>query len=434
MVKLVPIKWKTNKNSEGRKFTIVYTISGVVICRVTFVQTFRISPQEVNTALQKISYNGGHNNIDEKWVEEVANQINKTPGYKSHYCRNVTNKEFFESHITFGVMYENYKLEVNKPVSMSNHCDSLHVKVQEHENHLKVASDAQTKMKRDMKRAKEKTLPLPRIPTNIVCYKRHLWVYNCGVHSGTTGKVFLFVWVQGYAGSCLKKYIENNFKEGITELVLWADSCGGQKRNIKITLMLKVILEYHPSLTTVYLKFLIPGHTFLPNDAEFSDVEQALKMQQCKYLPDGYKNVLGTCRKKTFFVVILMEVSDFIGCSEMKKNIVNRKVDTTGNKVNWMDIREIILRKDNPFLLYIKTDHNDQAYVTVDLKKKQPGRPSISTFYDLFRKAISRPKLDDLKSMLHLIPSDAKDFYRSLIADKHIVDEIEGFNGPVDFE
>lgn len=51
-------------------------------------------------------------------------------------------------------------------------------------------------MKEDLKRANtdeelevltfdmEKTLPLPRIPTNIVFYKRQLWLYNLGIHSG----------------------------------------------------------------------------------------------------------------------------------------------------------------------------------------------------------------------------------------------------------
>lgn len=29
----------------------------------------------------------------------------------------------------------------------------------------------------------EKALPLPRIPTNIVFYKRQLWLYKAGIHS-----------------------------------------------------------------------------------------------------------------------------------------------------------------------------------------------------------------------------------------------------------
>lgn len=163
-------------------------------------------------------------------------------------------------------------------------------------------------------------------------------------------------------------------------------------------------------------------------------------MQQRMYLPEDYIHVMRTCRKKNPFVVEVMEASDFIGCAEMEKVIVNRKVDTAGNKINWMNIREILLKKDDPFKLYIKTNHNDQAYVTVDIKKKQRGRPSTSHLSDLFiplwphGKAISRPKLDDLKSMLHLIPGDAKQFYQSLFTDEHIVDDIEGFNGVVDFE
>ena len=47
-------------------------------------------------------------------------------------------------------------------------------------------------------------------------------------------------------------------------------------------------------------------------------------------------------------------------------------------------------------------------------------------------KGISQPKMKDLKSMLHLIPNDAKPFYRKCFED--IVDDIDGFNGELDFE
>lgn len=143
-------------------------------------------------------------------------------------------------------------------------------------------------MKADMKEAStsekvecltfdlEKTLPLPRIPTNIVYYKRQLWVYNCGIHSGTTDKGFCYTWVEGKAGrgaqeviSCLLKHIQNELPEGTEHLILWSDSCGGQNRNIKIELMLKAVLHDHPTLKKITHKYPIPGHSFLPNDDDF---------------------------------------------------------------------------------------------------------------------------------------------------------------------
>lgn len=99
----------------------------------------------------------------------------------------------------------------------------------------------------------EKTLPLPRIPTNIVYYKRQLCIYNLGIHSGKDNKRHCYVWVEGEAGrgsqevgSCLVKH----FKETVhsaKKVILWSDSCGGQNRNIKIVLILKTVLENHPS-------------------------------------------------------------------------------------------------------------------------------------------------------------------------------------------
>lgn len=49
-------------------------------------------------------------------------------------------------------------------------------------------------------------------------------------------------------------------------------------------------------------------------------------------------------------------------------------------------------------------------------------------------KAIPGPKLKDLKSLLHLIPNDAKGFYQTLTSDENILDDVDGFSGEIDFQ
>ena len=124
---------------------------------------------------------------------------------------------------------------------------------QQLQEHQYVANLARSKMKADMEVSKkeqsiecltfdlQKTLPLPRLATNIIFYKRQLWVYNLGVHSAKRNQGNCMIWVEGEAGrgaqevgSCLYKYIINNVGAGIEELRLWSDSCGGQNRNIKL--------------------------------------------------------------------------------------------------------------------------------------------------------------------------------------------------------
>jgi hypothetical protein len=85
--------------------------------------------------------------------------------------------------------------------------------------------------------------------------------------------------------------------------VLWSDSCGGQNRNIKITLILKHALASHPTLNKITLKFMIPGHSFLPNDSEFGDVECHLKTQQRIYTDDDYIKIMLSSRRKNTFKV-----------------------------------------------------------------------------------------------------------------------------------
>lgn len=98
--------------------------------------------------------------------------------------------------------------------------------------------------------------------------------------------------------------------------------------------MLQSILQAHSSLQKISLNFLVSGHSFLPNDTDFSHIEKALKNQQRIYTPEDYINVMKSCRKKNKFGVYRLESSDFISTSNLEKNVTNRKIDTSGKQCN----------------------------------------------------------------------------------------------------
>lgn len=500
-----PVTRKRSKGSEVRNNSRIYNLAGKPVCKTTFLQTLRISSCRVNEYLKKSDIHkevadmrgccGGKNAISSVREKEIIDHINKFPKYKSHYCRNTTSQEFLTSDTTLEVMYDLYKNEVAEPVSYSkykalfyakfnlkrkplkkdtcNTCDmfiaqkpNVHgeklVDVnRQHDFHLNEAQLARDLMNEDLKRAKEdpalevltfdmeKTLPLPRIPTNIVFYKRQLWLYNCGIHSGSNGKGYCYVWLEGEAGrgaqeigSCLRlhcsKYLEKDFKE----VILWSDSCGGQNRNIKITLMAKAIMQSHPSVEKITHKFLISGHSFLPNDSEFSDIECALKYHQRLYTAEDYINVIEKCRKRNKFVVTRMKNKDFVGTSVTEKCIVNRKKDVLDNKVNWMKTRQVTIFKSKPFRIFLQQTFDEEAQ-EVNLEKKYARRhmrPEADIFVTKLvplwpaGKPISAAKKADIDSLMHLIPGDAKEFYERLVSGNSNEEDIDAFNGSLDFD
>lgn len=328
MIKEVPIKRKRVKHSDKKSTSREYFLGNEKVCKNIFMQTLRVSSCSVNVALKKKKEGsvgdgrgkaGGHNKLSELKINTVVQHISKFPRYISHYCRSKTEAEYLLPDTTLPLMYKLYCDETENPVSQTlykkifyskfnlkrkplkkdtcNVCDTLVNQKQnettvalrdeaekKHKAHLELAEFARNKMKEQFEGAKtddtteclsfdlEKTLPLPRIPTNIVFYKRQLWFYNCGIHN-SINKGYCYTWVEGEAGrgaqeigSCLRKHILENVSQGTRHLLLWFDSCAGQNRNIKIVLILKAVLEEHPTLQTVTHHFLEPGHSFLKND------------------------------------------------------------------------------------------------------------------------------------------------------------------------
>ncbi|XP_063244846.1 uncharacterized protein LOC134546186 isoform X3 [Bacillus rossius redtenbacheri] len=493
-------KRSQGKNEAKRCFSRRYRFGSENVCRDIFVITLGISTKRVNTALKKLRTSsitdkrghtqGGKNKISDGKKQEVVRQISKIPKYKSHYRREQTGAKFLPPGMTLQDMYGAYKTEVSEPVSYStyrriflndfnlrfkalkkdtcNSCDTYAAKLQtpyseeetlkikqDHDKHIDIAEEAQKLMRTNMKDAKdqpamecltfdmEKTLPLPRIPTNVMFYKRQLWLYNCGIHSGKYSKGLCYVWVEGQAGrgaqevgSCLLHHIENKIEKDTKTLILWSDSCGGQNRNIKLTLILKAALESHPSLTKIHLRFLVSGHSFLPNDADFSDIETALKHQQRLYLPEDYKEVMKTCRKRNPLEVV--EMKKFIGTSQLEQMVSNRKIDVNKEKVSWLQTREIMLEKNKPFSIFLRKDFVSE-YSEIDIKKRQSGRP-LTGFRDKLiplwenGKPIAIPKLRDIESVMDLIPGDAKEFYKALFGAAQVEDDVDGFSGAPDFD
>ncbi|CAH0558689.1 unnamed protein product [Brassicogethes aeneus] len=71
------------------------------------------------------------------------------------------------------------------------------------------------------------------------------------------------------------------------------------------------------------------------------------------------------------------------------------------------------------------------------------GKKSKNTdvqFYKLLEslwpngKPVAQPKLNDIRSYLHLIPEADHNFYTSLIGDPSIEEDIYGYNGELDFD
>ena len=126
----------------------------------------------------------------------------------------------------------------------------------------------------------QQVLMTPLLTTNIVFYKRQLSMYNLGTHDCKTDQGLMYMWHEGIAshgsgeiGSCLLHHLRQKATTA-NKLILYSDSCGGQNRNINLLcLWLYIMANPDLSITQIDQKFLVSGHSFLPDDRDFGNIE-----------------------------------------------------------------------------------------------------------------------------------------------------------------
>lgn len=77
--------------------------------------------------------------------------------------------------------------------------------------------------------------------------------------------------------SCLIKYIKT-YPANFEKIITYSDSCTRQNRNIKTVLsLLKLDQIMEIKAKSIEMKFLVSGHSYLPNDSDFTIIESHAK-------------------------------------------------------------------------------------------------------------------------------------------------------------
>lgn len=233
----------------------------------------------------------------------------------------------------------------------------------------------------------------------------------------------MYVWSENIAGrggqeiaSCMRKHLANYIPANTKRVILYSDCCGGQNRNIKITLLLKHFLA-NSSIELLEENFFLSGHSYNSCDRNFGLIEKERKLHETVSTPDEWIKIIKETKKNPpIFEVTRMQSSDFFSSNELQKLIVNRKVDVEKEKINWMKIRTIKLDKKNPFFLYIL--HDDGILHEVSIEKKNTTAEQfkdvkLSHLYPNGR-TITNKKYEDLMQLVKYIDQKDKPFYQQL--------------------
>ena len=115
-----------------------------------------------------------------------------------------------------------------------------------------------------------------------------------------------------------------------------------------------------------------------------------------------------------------MSSDDFVSNENVRSQIVYHKVNTNKEKVDWLSIRWLQIREENPFEIRYQYSHNTlEAWKTLDVRNKRPGRPAGLGRVELVPlytgpRPLNESKLKDLKELMQFVPPVYHEFYSSL--------------------
>jgi len=420
---------------------------------------------------------------DSRSHEEVLSHIRSFPVNNSHYTRaHSANRMYLSSDLSVNEMYDlylekckemgtvpvkpwYYRDVFNTEFNLAFHpprkdsckqCDIFKINIEaaatandqarvsslktEHELHLRKVEAVRSVLRSEQVASADheafsfdlqKVMSFPQLTTNEVYYCRQLSVYNLGIHNLVTGQGIMNVWDEAVAsrgaediGSCILKYCKEKAESGIKSITAFSDACGGQNRNYKLALIW-MHLSQASNLEEINHIFMVSGHSYLPNDADFGIIERAIYRCKQLYVPEQFYNIIKQCNKKNPFKVVEMEQDMFVSVKELERGCTIRKTSLDGHKVQWLKIQWLQVRKSEPFKLYYKYSVlNDVPFSCVDFVKKGRKVPEVAFLKCAYShmRTLSHDKSADIQKLLKYIPPINHEFYIQRMENEPVLD------------
>lgn len=277
----------------------------------------------------------------------------------------------------------------------------------------------------------QRALELPSMTTSEAFYKRKLWCYNLCIFDEKRGEGHMYFWNESIASrgaqevsSCLIKHTKNHVPVNTVQIILYSDSCLGQNKNIKTTLMMKKILDSWPNreLKSIEQRFFVSGHSYNSCDRCFGTIEKQKRRTEIIFTPQHWINIIKQAKKnEPKFTVTEMKREDFFSCEQMEAVITNRKKSIDKEKVSWLKAQKIINNRSKPFDLTIEPYSTSPVPIRVSLRKRDKAGKSRASyskqdFIPLYSSRLPIPpkKHADLMQLLQYIPQKFHEFYLDL--------------------
>lgn len=461
----------------------------ITVCKKFFLATLCISEKRVRVIMEKLQRSesrtvspdrrGKHEpgiRISSERMKLVNEHIDKFPRVPSHYCRKDSSKIYLETMLNKEIMYNLYleyckELQV-KPVSKSKYkdvlldrniafhipkkdacwCVDFHKKVggerekreEEFALHIRRKEFANEEKKRDAERTRkeksylsanfdlEAVLYCPLFFSKPLFYKRKYALFNFTIYDVKQKQGHCYTWeeTQGRRGSnevatCLHKFLQS-LSSDIKEVSFFSDCCSGQNRNSIVATAMLDIVRNHPTLNSINLKFLEPGHTHMECDSIHATIENASRYVKI-FVPNDWYTVIKLAKKKgPAYQLSILKHDDFIDFKRFKdNNFKNFSISVDDSVLNWKSVKWLRFEKEKPTTILFKNEmwedfHElDTSYLKRFNRKKVLHEYSTNLQdYHAYKAAlpISRKKYKDLSDLCKgdVIDEVFKPFYLRL--------------------
>ncbi|KAF6210307.1 hypothetical protein GE061_013411 [Apolygus lucorum] len=273
----------------------------------------------------------------------------------------------------------------------------------------------------------QQNLPLPHVPAGDVFYKRQLWVFNFCIHSAKTRKAYFFMYDEATGKktpnepiSFLDYYFKNLMDKDVKTLYLFSDNCAAQNKNSTLLFFLNKTAEERK--IKILHHYPEPGHSFLPCDRAFGQIEKKKRLKERVYTPEEYCKIVKQS-SKSFEVIAVQQSAIFDYKSYYEQSFKKLTVNDRKVKFQISKLRKILY--DGNGQVQCSTNHWMEPATVQSYKIKEKNMSSSSRSDIRLKQAYSSQlpipsaKYADVMSLVKkYVPHSHHDYYDALLASQ----------------